>query len=683
MAEIRDKLILDTSQPDRAFDGLKGKIGATSDVAEELRKEIERLNKKAILDAAKAASDEYRQALDRAAKAAKGLEKASDGASRSGKSLGESFFTTANQATQLAKEVIAAGKAVHEFAMAGVDASRVAKQFTGDLAGLRAASGNAVDDTTLQRLDIAARRLNMWGHEVEAFTRLATKLAREGGQEMADVFQQLIDASPEQLEKWGVLTSELTEELKGLDTVQQKQALRQALVNEGMQITNAEIAEQTSNVERLGTRWDNWVSDVQAGTAAIIESDGFNHALEEMGSTFDGIGDSIVSASGHLTDFLAEMGKPLGIEDVGITDLFDLFWYQTVIGPIHAASEAYQWLENQMSSGVVVKGARDAAKAALLAEEAARNRAAGAASIAELDEMLRELEANSTVPATRNQVSADRTETFFAETPEEFDFTRPGALNDPKPRGRKRKRGTGLSMGISGLFGVGQDAARFGATADERAALAEEGIGSFDDAGSALFNAFSDDKEGLQLDVLQEGLNSARDMFAETADEIARNWDEKINGLRAEAAERFAVHSAESIGNAYLGMLSAVSQGGESFREQMMNVLGELWGQLSAGFLAWATAEGNLLAGNPFGAIAAAVALGAIGSVISSIGSRGSSGGTGNTNAQRFNERERERREEQPETELTVNLVGIPVPDKTARELADAIDRNLLLRGAA
>lgn len=419
----------------------------------------------------------------------RGAQRAMDGLSTGVQDLGRNI--KAMLGLEIAEYLLSAAGAAREFAMAGVDASRVAKQFTGDLGGLRAASGNAVDDTTLQRLDIAARKLNLWGHEVEAFTRLSTKLAREGGKEMADVFQQLIDASPEQLEKWGVLTSDLVEELRGLDTVQQKQALRQALVNEGMKITNEEIQAQTSNVEKLSTRWDNWVSDVQAGTAAIAESDGFNHALETMGSSFDSIGTAIGDATDKLGGFLSELGKPVGLGDVGVAELFDLFWYSTVIGPIKLASDAYNYLEQQLTSGTVVRGARDAAKAVLLAEEAARNRAEGAKAVAELEALMASQETQGTA-SPRNTVAAERADTYFAETTPGFDFTLPGALDDKTPGPRRRRGPSEFDKAIADAraawFQFRQDRAQAvgEAALEERQRIEEAGLAMFNTLGNGL-----------------------------------------------------------------------------------------------------------------------------------------------------------------------------------------------------
>lgn len=218
-----------------------------------------------------------------------------DGLGKSVKGLGDGI--KAMLGLELAEYFVSAAKAAREFALAGVDASRVAAGFRGNLDELRKASGNAIDDTSLQRLDTMARKTGLASSEIASLTRLATKFSRESGQEMAATFQQLIDASPEQMEKWGILTSELTEELKGLDTVAQKAVLRQALIAEGAAITNAEIEAQTHSVETLSAQWDNAVSSMQEWTAAAIESDGARDVANYVTDSVEGLNAALVASA--------------------------------------------------------------------------------------------------------------------------------------------------------------------------------------------------------------------------------------------------------------------------------------------------------------------------------------------------------------------------------------------------
>lgn len=258
---------------------------------------------------------------------------------------------------EIAEYLIDAAAAAREFAMAGVDASRVSAQFVGDLGALRRASGGAIDDTTLQRLDIMARRTGLASKEIAAFTRLATRLARQEGKELADTFQQLIDASPEQLEKWGVLTSELVEEMKGLDTVQQKAILRQRLVSEGMEITNEEIADGTHALERQGAQWDNFVSSLQESAAAMLDSEGASDALRTVTEDLIGAYNAVSTVVTAWDEMLGKMGETVGVEDVGLASFFKVGWETSVIANIARAEVAYRNFLRYVKEGAITDAA--------------------------------------------------------------------------------------------------------------------------------------------------------------------------------------------------------------------------------------------------------------------------------------------------------------------------------------
>lgn len=315
-------------------------------------------------------AQKFQRDLSAANREIRDVDSSSTQAKQSAGAMGAGMVVAANQALELAQKAIQAARAIREFAMAGVDAARVAQQFSGDLDALRRASGNAIDDTTLQRLDIMAKRTGLANKEVQAFTRVATKFARQEGREMAEVFQQLIDASPEQLEKWGILTSELVEQMKGLDTVQQKQALRQALVAEGMRITNEEIADGTHALERQGAQWDNFVSSLQEGAAAMLNSEGVSDALQKVTEDIANATNAIVTALEKWDSLLETMGEAVGIEDVGLASFFKVGWETSVIANIARAEVAYRNFLRYVREGAVVGAAADRADYVLTAQRA-------------------------------------------------------------------------------------------------------------------------------------------------------------------------------------------------------------------------------------------------------------------------------------------------------------------------
>lgn len=122
-----------------------------------------------------------------------------------------------------------------------------------------------------------------------------------------------------------------------------------------------------------------------------------------------------------------------------------------------------------------------------------------------------------------------------------------------------------------------------------------------------------------------------------------------------------------SIGDSFV----AIAAGGADMREQTFKLMGSLFAQLSTAFLAWASAESSLLMGNPFGAAAAAIALGVVGSAISSFGSRGKGGGgaSGGTAAMSRQSLERKRDDKDKEPGVVIYNYGFSTPDQIARSV--------------
>lgn len=153
---------------------------------------------------------------------------------------------------------------------------------------------------------------------------------------------------------------------------------------------------------------------------------------------------------------------------------------------------------------------------------------------------------------------------------------------------------------------------------------------------------------------------------------MAKRWDEYREKQR-EAQEK-DLKEAEMWAGAMQGMsasvidgMFAMMNGTEDARTGIFKMMGQVFAQLSTAFLAWATAEGNLLAGNPWGAAAAAIALGAVASAISAFGARKPAGGGGSRQATRALNDDTERKgRERGEGGVVIYAMGFATPDSIA-----------------
>ena len=123
-----------------------------------------------------------------------------------------------------------------------------------------------------------------------------------------------------------------------------------------------------------------------------------------------------------------------------------------------------------------------------------------------------------------------------------------------------------------------------------------------------------------------------------------------------------------------------IAVGGADMRENMFKLMGSMFGQLSTAFLAWATAEGALLSGNPFAAAAAAIALGAVASTISAFGSRGKGSGAKGTSS-KMSRQSLESRKEDEKPQTVIYNYGFATPDAIARSVSRGDLRGQDLRG--
>ena len=153
------------------------------------------------------------------------------------------------------------------------------------------------------------------------------------------------------------------------------------------------------------------------------------------------------------------------------------------------------------------------------------------------------------------------------------------------------------------------------------------------------------------------------------------------------AAEDATKAHEEKMAGMYQNMASSavdsmiqIAVGGADMRENMFKLMGSMFGQLSTAFLAWATAEGALLSGNPFAAAAAAIALGAVASTISAFGSRGKGSGAKGTSSKMSRQSLESRKDDAPPQTIIYNY-GFATPDAIARSVSRGDMRGQDLRG--
>ena len=153
------------------------------------------------------------------------------------------------------------------------------------------------------------------------------------------------------------------------------------------------------------------------------------------------------------------------------------------------------------------------------------------------------------------------------------------------------------------------------------------------------------------------------------------------------AAEDATKAHEEKMAGMYQNMASSavdsmiqIAVGGADMRENMFKLMGSMFGQLSTAFLAWATAEGALLSGNPFAAAAAAIALGAVASTISAFGSRGKGSGAKGTSS-KMSRQSLESRKEDEKPQTVIYNYGFATPDAIARSVSRGDLRGQDLRG--
>jgi hypothetical protein len=184
---------------------------------------------------------------------------------------------------------------------------------------------------------------------------------------------------------------------------------------------------------------------------------------------------------------------------------------------------------------------------------------------------------------------------------------------------------------------------------------------------------------------MAEGVKQGQEKAKADADEMKSAAESAMKDMEAlaEATRKLGDDARTSLVNGFLGAFDAIVGGMGSFREQMFGVMGGMMGELATAFGAWATAEGALLAGQPWLALGVVGLMKLAASRVSAFGKR-SSGGGGNTESQasRYMARKSDS-EANRKTIYEFNINTIPVPDRIARELATSVARGFKLQGAS
>jgi len=244
------------------------------------------------------------------------------------------------------------------------------------------------------------------------------------------------------------------------------------------------------------------------------------------------------------------------------------------------------------------------------------------------------------------KIEADAARKLEDERAKVIEFGMGRAMAEHQRKLREIKRQAEEMREAARAAGMGDEAVA-GIDAKEQALLQEEAMRPMREMGSRLMG-------------LVEGAGSSvSDMFHDTLKEM-----EDATAARTQRmADLF-----ETMGTSIGTTLVQVATSSEDMREKTFKVMGQLFGQLSTAFLAWAKAEGGLLSGNPFAAAGAAIALGVVGAAISSFGSRGKGGGTSGMARQSMDRRKDDNKER--DASVVIYNYGFSTPDQIARSVA-------------
>jgi hypothetical protein len=306
-------------------------------------------------------------------------------------------------------------------------------------------------------------------------------------------------------------------------------------------------------------------------------------------------------------------------------------------------------------------------------------------------------------------VSAEGVADITAETVAkvEAELTRRAAAKDKTKKKRRRERTRATKDAGKELVEAEREAALMLMTEVDRERIELEErfdtliatIGTKNDSlVRGLVEGRTKALEDLEAEVVQRQLEVIDKIAAEgttIGDLLVGDFAEELGSMvdaidksytkveaRQQAMQDFLISSAQAVGNSASQMFVQLATNTETFRAQIFNNMGQLFGQLGGAFIAWATAEGNLLAGNPFAAVGAAIALQTIGGLISSISTRKPSAGAGGGGSVARRALDERKNREEVEPQVVIFNYGLSAPDNVARSVAGATTRGRNLRGA-
>lgn len=680
--EIRDRVVVETDEAvtnilvlSDVTDQQLGKVAAAA--VEKLRREVQRLDADTEFKKAKAGSKAYQEALKKNAKATDKLneaaKKAKDGTDGLLGNLSDMATAAQGAVAGLASiigELRGVTAAALDAARAGADANNIAAAYerlgrtSEDLDRLQRATRKTVDGTTLQGFSLLAARINGTEEELRNVAQAAVVLSRDFPDvaNSAELMQAALDGNTETLRRVGIVINEADKQFQGLSESEKKLAIFQEVAARGARVNIDAISDQALAFDQADTALadfrgglETWFSEVFINSGLL---DTFKDALDDLKKIFDKNRDTIRK-----------------FVDIGLKTLIKAL--ELAVGVIDDLTSALRRMEDTFAR-VGIGAPRDLKKGVDKATEAARSGEAGARTQQDrltLDvlEAFGPIVADTTRQASNIAADAKRKgdrkpprRGGRSRTPEELVFSDEEARAD-EAASFVEDRGNVLV----GAFGAG---ATGGAGGGQDETLLEAlGLGA-----SERNKGFGGTERKTPFDDLRESVLQLRDEGIAALDEFTDSAQKQL-----EANRQFAEDAADGITGAFVGAFDNIISGGQSFRDSMAGLMGELFASLSAAFLAWATAEGNLLAGNPFAAAAAAIALGVVASTISAFASRSSGGKRGGgTAVQRNLERERESRDdERRRLQVDVNFQGLATPDATAKSILAAAEQAARLSG--
>lgn len=325
---------------DKASRGFK----RTKDVAEQLAKEIDKLNKKAALDKAKASSDAYKEALERSRRASAKLKesttKLADAAQKAAAQTRELKKDVAAQSREMSRSsklvddfggklgtlgkgavagVAAAGVAFVttkfvEFSKGGAEAARVAKNFQGEIEPLRSASADLIDDTSLQKFDKLRREIKLTSEEYENLLAFAASRKAEGLGEASDTALKALKGEAEGLREVGLVIDTSTEAYEGLTEAQKKAQVAREVAAAGAKINRDDLQSEALALDRSQVALENFISDLQVFAFETLQSSGALDLLTDVLGTAKKFFDENKESIQRLADVavrLAEMALEL------------------------------------------------------------------------------------------------------------------------------------------------------------------------------------------------------------------------------------------------------------------------------------------------------------------------------------------------------------------------------------